>query len=141
MTVNDSRVPMRIDREEIDAKAEEFGIHAANVQRDYVFGWLLRGLLETPLAPQLVLKGGNALRKAYFPATRFSDDLDFACTSGLGSDLLERSFNDVCRFVAARTGITFDLERNGVYNERYIDEQKRVFKMRLYFQNFYGEPE
>jgi hypothetical protein len=30
-----------IDKSEIDAKAEELGVHAANVQRDYVFGWLL----------------------------------------------------------------------------------------------------
>jgi hypothetical protein len=33
-----------IDRPEIDAKAEELGVHVANVQRDYVFGWLLAGL-------------------------------------------------------------------------------------------------
>ncbi len=130
-----------IGRDEIDARAEEFGIHAANVQRDYVFGWVLRGLLETPLAQMLVLKGGNALRKTYFPATRFSDDLDFSSTSGLGADLLERGFNDTCRWVAERTGVRFDLDRNGVYGERYIDQQKRVFQMRLYFQNFHGEPE
>jgi predicted nucleotidyltransferase component of viral defense system len=140
MTLQDRGVSL-ISRDEIDAKAAAFGIHASNVQRDYVFGWLLRGLLETPLAPILVLKGGNALRKAYFPATRFSEDLDFSASSGLGADFLERGFNDVCRYVAGRAGVHFHLERNGVFDEHYIDKEKRVFKMRLYFQNFHDEPE
>jgi predicted nucleotidyltransferase component of viral defense system len=57
-----------IDRPEIDAKAEELGVHAANVQRDYVFGWLLSGIYhpENSLRPLLVLKGGNCFRKAIF---------------------------------------------------------------------------
>jgi len=33
-----------INKQEIDRKADELGVHAANVQRDYVFGWLLAGL-------------------------------------------------------------------------------------------------
>ena len=54
-----------IDTDEILAKADEFGISPSNVQRDYVFGWLIGGLYETsPLASHLVLKGGNALCKA-----------------------------------------------------------------------------
>lgn len=61
-----------IDREEIQDKAREFGIHVANVQRDYVFGWLLAALYSvTALKDILILKGGNCFRKAYFPNTRF----------------------------------------------------------------------
>ena len=68
-----------IDKLEIDAKAEELGVHAANVQRDYVFGWLLAGLAQSDnrLRPSLILKGGNCFRKAYFEHARFSNDLDF----------------------------------------------------------------
>lgn len=128
-----------ITRDEIEAKADEFGIHAANVQRDYVFGWLIGGLYETStLADVLVLKGGNALRKGYFPATRFSDDLDFSTTQGLDGDLLVREFNDICRFAEARSGVKFDLERNQVISEQVINRAKRVYKMRLYFQDFSG---
>ena len=49
-------LPM-IDRAEIDAKSEELGVHVANVQRDYVFGWLLAGLAqpENQLRPALIL--------------------------------------------------------------------------------------
>ena len=31
-----------IDIDEIDAKATEMGVHVANVERDYVFGWMLK---------------------------------------------------------------------------------------------------
>jgi hypothetical protein len=35
-----------IEKYEIDAKADELGVHVANVQRDYVFGWLLAGIVQ-----------------------------------------------------------------------------------------------
>lgn len=139
--VSDTRrtLDRMITREEIDAKADEFGIHASNVQRDYVFGWLIGGLYEaSQLRDVLILKGGNALRKGYFPATRFSDDLDFTTTRGLDGDLLVREFNEICRFAEARSGVKFDLERNQIVDEQMIDRAKRVYKMRLYFQDFSG---
>lgn len=33
-----------IDRSEIDQKSVELGVHSSDVQRDYVFGWLLSGM-------------------------------------------------------------------------------------------------
>ena len=33
-----------ITKQEIESKAIEFGIHHANVERDYVFGWLPCGI-------------------------------------------------------------------------------------------------
>ncbi len=69
-----------IDKAEIDSKSDELGVHAANVQRDYVFSWLLSGLYQSdnPLRDILVLKGGNCFRKAYFEHARYSNDLDFS---------------------------------------------------------------
>jgi len=54
-----------IEKQEIDAKADELGVHVANVQRDYVYGWLLAGLAQTEncLRPSLILKGGNWFRR------------------------------------------------------------------------------
>ena len=128
-----------IERDEIEAKAREFGIHTSNVQRDYVFGWLVGGVFsESRLRDVLVLKGGNALRKGYFPATRFSDDLDFTTSQGLIESTLVEQFNEVCRFVGARTGVTFDVDRNQVVGVQSIDAEKRVYKMRLYFRDFSG---
>jgi predicted nucleotidyltransferase component of viral defense system len=128
-----------IERDEIQAKADEFGLHWSNVQRDYVFGWLIGGLFEvSSLADVVALKGGNALRKAYFPSTRFSDDIDFTTTQGLDPDAVLRELNEVCRFAAARTGVTFDLERNQIVDTQLIDRGKRIYKLRLYFRDFSG---
>jgi predicted nucleotidyltransferase component of viral defense system len=76
-----------ISKEEIDAKAQELDIHVANVERDYVFGWLLKAFfLNDYLSQQLVFKGGNCMRKAYFPNTRFSGDLDFSVQSPIDAE-------------------------------------------------------
>jgi predicted nucleotidyltransferase component of viral defense system len=77
-----------ISKDEIEAKSEEFGIHVSNVERDYVFGWLLVGIYSGPLGERLVLKGGNCFRKAYFPHTRFSNDLDFSVSTAIDQQYL-----------------------------------------------------
>jgi predicted nucleotidyltransferase component of viral defense system len=129
-----------IDTDEILAKADEFGISPSNVQRDYVFGWLISGLYETStLADELVLKGGNAMRKGYFPMTRFSDDLDFTTSGALEADVLREQFNTICAYAQARSGVHFLIDQNRIEREtQVIDGNKRVYKMRLYFQDFSG---
>jgi hypothetical protein len=49
-----------IDRDEIDATSKLLGVHTSDVQRDYLYGWLLSGLYgDNPLMrDRLVLKGG-----------------------------------------------------------------------------------
>jgi len=60
-----------ITKDEIEAKAIEFGLHAANIERDYVFGWLLAGIYGASwLKDALVLKGGNCSAK---PTSRIRD--------------------------------------------------------------------
>ena len=64
-----------IDTDEVVNKAEELGVHPYNVQRDYIFGWVLAGIYTAnDLGKYLVLKGGNCFRKAYFEAARYSPD-------------------------------------------------------------------
>ncbi len=131
-----------IGRDELVAKSDELALSVANVQRDYVFSWLIAGLFQpSRLSDILTLKGGNALRKGYFPGTRFSDDLDLTTESGLDSDRLIEDLNEVCRFAQARTGIEFDLARNRIVGEQLIDGQKKAYKVSLYFKDFSGQPE
>jgi predicted nucleotidyltransferase component of viral defense system len=129
-----------IDRDEIDATGRLLGVHASDVQRDYLYGWLLAGLYsDAPLVrDRLVLKGGNAFRKGYFLNTRFSGDLDFAAPTGLHPGQLLEALNSVCRMVQARTGVEFDLDRNAQTGQRSIDSGKTVHKFALYFKDFYG---
>lgn len=131
-----------ITRDEIDEAARELDLSVSNVERDYVFGWLISGIYQaTPLGDTLVLKGGNALRKGYFPLTRFSDDLDFSTDRGLDRERLLGQLNDACRFTEDRTGVAFDLDRNVIADERQIDKARRVYKVRLYFKDFANQGE
>jgi len=129
-----------ITRDEIQAKSLEFGIHQANVQRDFVFGWLLLGIYSTPaLKDILVLKGGNCFRKAYFLNTRFSNDLDFSTADRVNETLLKDGFNQACRFVQENSGVQFEIDRNRVQLQNEIGDGRRVFDVRLYFKDFFGK--
>src|SRR5437879_4158283 len=131
-----------ITKDEIEAKAEEFEIHHANVERDYVFGWLLAAIYTvSPLKDTLVLKGGNCFRKAYFPTTRFSNDLDFSTQSGIDPAQLLVELNKVCDFVEQQSGVVFDKDRNLAEKKSEIDDKKNVYHARLYFKDFYGNPD
>src|SRR5688572_1573201 len=60
------------------------------------FWWLLVGFYtESALKDVLVLKEGNCFRKAYFPNTRFSHDLDFSTESAVEETLLRSEFNKI----------------------------------------------
>lgn len=129
-----------IDRDEIAETSRELGVNTSDVQRDYLYGWLLAGLYgeRSTSRDRLVLKGGNAFRKGYFASTRFSGDLDFAAPVGLSPGLLLQALNEVCRMIAARTGVIFDLDRNRQVDQRSIDSSKTVHKFALYFNDFAG---
>lgn len=67
-----------IDRRELLARARERRLPLVMVEKDYVLGWVLFGLMQIL---GLVFKGGTALSKVYFPQTwRLSEDLDFVTT-------------------------------------------------------------
>jgi predicted nucleotidyltransferase component of viral defense system len=129
-----------IDRDEIEAMSRTLGVHTSQVQRDYLSGWLLAGLYgdHPQMHDRLILKGGNAFRKAYFINGRFSGDLDFAAPTGLVPDRLLTALNDTCRMIQARTGVVFDLDRNAQTDQRSIDKHRVIHKFSLYFKDFQG---
>lgn len=128
-----------IDRDEIEARGNDLGVHIANVERDYVFGWLLKAFYENSyLASMLILKGGNCMRKAYYPNTRFSADLDFSVLHAVDADRFREEINHSCIAAQSACGVTFETERNTFAAERMIDGQRQVFKGRVYFRDFYG---
>ena len=54
-----------ITRDELQRQAAQADIRVALQERDYVLGWFLLGLTQTPgLLQAVVFKGGTALRKA-----------------------------------------------------------------------------
>lgn len=84
------------------------------IERDYVLGWFLSGLFRHgPLSESLVLKGGTALRKLYFPDYRFSEDLDFTLTQSISEDRFRRHLLETCQTLTQETGIEFVLAALG----------------------------
>ena len=130
-----------IDKKEIDRKAEIFQIHSSNVQRDYVLGWILAGMYQhSELKDKLVLKGGNCFRKAYFENTRFSKDLDFSCENEISIGLLSAEFDTICDFVSDQTSIIFNKEKAIIEPKNLVDSDKKIYDVKLHFNDFYGKP-
>lgn len=129
-----------ITKDEIDQKAIEFGINTVNVEKDYVFGWVLNSIYKrSSLKDILILKGGNALRKVYLPDTRFSKDLDFSALEGIESTLLHDELNEVCNEINKETSIKFELDRTIVKQKDLPMPNVDALEARLYFKGFYGE--
>ncbi len=79
---------------EIKAKAIEFDILPLNVERDYVFRRLLKSIYENGyLLARLVFNGGNCLRKAFYPDTRFSADLGFSVGDAIDAERMGEEIN------------------------------------------------
>lgn len=63
----------------LKARSRESGVRLDILEKDYALSYLLAAIAEEPaLGEALILKGGTALRKCYYPAYRFSEDLDFS---------------------------------------------------------------
>lgn len=124
---------------EIEQKSAEFQISPIEVQKDYIYGWLLKAVFSRPLlARQSVLKGGNALRKGYLPGTRFSKDLDFSARSVVTKGTLERELTEVCALVTSQTGVRF-VDRTLIRDKELGIPEIEALEARLYFKSFFGE--
>ena len=131
-----------IEKGEISAQSTSLGVSHADVERDYVFGWLLKGFYENNyLSNVLILKGGNNVRKAYFPDARFSNDLDFSIQDAIDLNAVQREINQTCSIIQGYCGVEFDINRNTLTEDRSIDEHRFLYKGRIYFKDFYGNPD
>lgn|GEM_PF-4156954 len=74
-----------IDRNQIIKQADDDGVPAATVERDYVLNHALAAIANCEQAQQIVFKGGTALRLCYFDDYRYSADLDFSLIGGPGA--------------------------------------------------------
>lgn len=128
-----------IGQDEIKAKAIEFDIHHQNVERDYVFGWLLKSIFENDyLQSRLIFKGGNCLRKAFYPETRFSADLDFSVSNAIDAEAMAEHINNACRDAQDACGVQFLIDRNTFAAGPMVDSTRQSYKGRVYFTDFFG---
>jgi predicted nucleotidyltransferase component of viral defense system len=127
-------------KEEIEEQSKIQEILTADIQRDYLFSWVLNYFFtQSELKESLFLKGGNALRKAYFIKTRFSSDLDFGTPNDIDQDFLKQEIEKACQFIAQKSGISFVFERNDIKEKFNWNEPRwKVFEVKIYFNDFYG---
>ena len=68
---------------QIKRRADEDGLSAPAVERDYVLAHVLTAISERDRQAQIIFKGGTALRLCHFDDYRYSADLDFSLIDGL----------------------------------------------------------
>ncbi len=129
-----------ISADEVKGLAIQLGVPLPYVEKDYVMGWLLWGIYtQSGLANTLVLKGGNCLRKVYFPDTRFSDDLDFTAYRLDSDRIFEERLRTICGTVEQASGIIFDIDRTKVEAKPTPDKESQALDGRVYFKGFAGD--
>jgi predicted nucleotidyltransferase component of viral defense system len=105
----------------------------------YVFDNVKVQSVQDLLCLSSYLKGGNCFRKTYFDSTRYSPDIDFACTQELSPDFIASELINICQFISNRTGVHFETERTRVEQKKRIDPSKQGLEARIYFKDFFGE--
>ena len=102
-----------ISAEQIKRIAREEKLAVGIVEKDYALTWLLKGfyLMDSGLDDRLVLKGGTAIRKVYFPqAWRFSEDLDFTVAKAVKPEGIMESMQQVFDRLLRESGINYSFE-------------------------------
>jgi hypothetical protein len=112
-----------IERSEVLRLANEFGLEARIVEKDYILGWILAGIYRDPLlAGAWVFKGGTCLKKCFFETYRFSEDLDFTVTDAaqLEAAFLESRFLELSNWLYDSAGIELppDQRRFDIYDNK-----------------------
>ena len=94
---------------ELRTEAGKLGVAPEVMEKDYCLGWLVYGIAKSPLREGLMLKGGTALRKGFFPEYRFSEDLDYTTMQIPAQDDLRQGLEHACRLGKRTSGVTFAL--------------------------------
>lgn len=125
---------------EVRSNALYNGVPITYVEKDYVMSWLLWAIYnQRLLSDNLILKGGNCLRKVYFPDTRFSDDLDFTSRHLPVPLDFRNSINNACEEVEKASGIQFDLDKTVAETKDTPDPNCKALDGRVYFKGFAGD--
>lgn len=129
-----------ITKEEIQKISDTLSVPLVNVEKDYVMGWMLWAIYaQSRFSETLVLKGGNCLRKVYFPETRFSDDLDFTAAKMPTEHEFKDEVNMLCQNLQTKAEIPFELDQTRVEEKPTPDKDCKALDARVYFRGFAGD--
>ena len=129
-----------ITKEETQRISDALSVPLVNAEKDYVMGWMLWAIYaQSHFSETLVLKGGNCLRKIYFPETRFSDDLDFTAVKMPTEEHFKDEVNMLCQNLQTKAEIPFELDQTRVEEKPTPDKESRALDARVYFRGFAGD--
>jgi len=106
---------------EIQRIAHDQGVRDTQIEKDYVIGWILKGISQNAyLKEHLIFKGGTVLKKIWFSDYRFSEDMDFTYQGDAWSrERIESEFAAVCTWVNEESRITVRLEAEDGSADQY----------------------
>ena len=126
-----------VSREELLEIANATGLSAPVVEKDYVLGWILRGISQhAALRERWIFKGGTCLKKCYFETYRFSEDLDFTLRDQAHIDepFLRATFGEIAQSIYDESGL--ELSSAPPRFEIYENPRgRRSCQARLYFRS------
>jgi predicted nucleotidyltransferase component of viral defense system len=105
----------------IKRRADEDGLPAPTVERDYVLAHVLTAIAERDQDQQLVFKGGTSLRLCHFDDYRYSADLDFSLTSAIDAEGATRLIAEALTDCQERIGLPLlELDERNPPRIRYV---------------------
>lgn len=126
-----------VSRDELLAIADATGLAATVVEKDYVLGWILRGIYRhAALRDDWIFKGGTCLKKCYFETYRFSEDLDFTLRNegNLDETSLRGTFSEIAQSLYDESGVELRADRTRF--ELYQNPRGRLScQGRLYYRS------
>ena len=102
---------------EIEQIASKAGVPTETIEKDYCITWILKALFSKTENTDIVFYGGTAIKKAYFPDYRFSEDLDFISQSKLEMDDILGRMERVYGSIKDEANIMFSTEKGTVKTE------------------------
>jgi len=98
-----------ISSAEVARLSHRLGVGDRVIEKDYVLSWLLIAIAESNLRDDLAFKGGTALKRAYYPDYRFSEDLDFTLCADRSHDDLVSAFGALFPWLGQWVNLTLTL--------------------------------
>ena len=96
---------------EIEQVASKTGVPADTIEKDYCITWILAAVFSKTENSDIVFYGGTAIKKAYFPDYRFSEDLDFISQDKLEIDDILGRMEHVYGYVKDEANIILSTDK------------------------------
>lgn len=102
---------------EINTTANQFGVSAETIEKDYMISWILKCLSRSKIKDNFIFYGGTAIKRIFFEEHRFSEDIDLISAN---SFTLEYISNELAclRYAADAANLNFEIDKNKIFYKK-----------------------